>query len=81
MERKINAQNTNIIVGKKVKQLRKKKGWSQEILSIKLELLGIHVCRGSISKIENQNRVVTDEELYGLAKVFNVPIDELFKED
>ena len=50
---------------------------SQQELSVKLELLGVYVCRGSISRIEDKSRTVTDIELYALAKVLSIPWDEL----
>ncbi|OUO73229.1 transcriptional regulator [Blautia sp. An249] len=79
MPRIIDSQNKNL-VGKKVKNLRKKQNLSQQELSNKLEILAIYICRGSISRIEDQSRTVTDIELYGLAKVLNVSIEELFQD-
>lgn len=67
------------LVGKKVKLLRKEQNLTQEELSAKLETLAIYICRGSISRIEDQSRTVTDIELYGLSEVLSVPIEELFK--
>lgn len=69
------------LVGEKVKFYRKKRKYSQKILSEKLELMAIYVCRGSISRIEDGSRTVTDIELYGLAKVLNVSIEDLFPSD
>ena len=66
------------LVGDKVKELRMARGMSQQSLSNKLEMLAIYICRGSISRIEDKQRTVTDIELYGLAKVLGVSIDELF---
>ena len=50
---------------------------SQKALSSKLELLGVYVCRGSISRIEDYSRTVTDIELYAIAKVLDVKIEDL----
>lgn len=66
------------MVGDKVRELRIEKGMSQQALSNKLEMLAIYICRGSISRIEDKQRTVTDIELYGLFKVLNVPIGDLF---
>lgn len=52
---------------------------SQQELSDKLETLAIYICRGSISRIEDKSRTVTDIELYGLSKVLGVSIDSLFE--
>ena len=78
MARIIDGNEMNII-GENVKTLRKKKRMSQQALSNKLELLGVYVCRGSVSRIEDKSRTVTDIELYGIAKVLGVEIQELFK--
>ncbi len=77
MARIIDGSNMNI-VGKKVRQLRIAKGMSQQALSDRLETLAVYICRGSISRIEDMQRTVTDIELYGLAQVLDVSIDELF---
>lgn len=71
------AQN---IVGDKIRKLRTEQKMSQQMLSDRLETLAIYICRGSISRIEDKQRTVTDIELYGLAKVLGVSIEELFKE-
>lgn len=71
------AQN---MVGSKVRKLRTAQNMSQQMLSDRLETLAIYICRGSISRIEDKQRTVTDMELYGLARVLGVSIEELFKE-
>jgi transcriptional regulator with XRE-family HTH domain len=77
MARIIDFEKTNI-VGKNVRALRKKNKMSQQILSAKLELMGVYVCRGSISRIEDGSRTVTDIEIFALAKVLGVEISSLF---
>lgn len=67
------------MVGDQVKKLRISKKMSQQTLSNKLEMMAIYICRGSISRIEDKQRTVTDIELYGLAKVLGVSIEDLFK--
>lgn len=69
------------LVGERVRFYRKKRKYSQKTLSEKLELMAIYVCRGSISRIEDGSRTVTDIELYGLAKILNVSIGDLFPPD
>ena len=71
------AQN---MVGDKVRKLRTEQKMSQQMLSDRLETLAIYICRGSISRIEDKQRTVTDIELYGLAKVLGVSIEELFRD-
>lgn len=77
MARIIDTSHKNMI-GKKVRILRKEKNLSQQELSAKLETLAIYICRGSISRIEDQSRTVTDIELYGLSQVLSTPIEEFF---
>lgn len=77
MARIIDGSSMNM-VGKNVRQLRIAKGMSQQALSNKLETLAVYICRGSISRIEDMQRTVTDIELYGLAEVLGVSIDKLF---
>lgn len=80
MARIIDGQEMNM-VGENVRKIRQARGWSQQLLSNKLETMAIYVCRGSISRIEDKQRTVTDIELYGLASVLGVSISELFERE
>ena len=77
MPRIIDGEKCNL-VGEKVKFYRKQKGLSQKQLSEKLETVAVYICRGSISRIEDGSRTVTDIELYGLSVILGVPIQALF---
>lgn len=77
MARIIDSQHKNLI-GDKLRQIRKEKNLSQQQLSEKLETLAIYICRGSISRIEDKSRTVTDIELHGLSQVLSTPIEEFF---
>ena len=77
MARIIDGNHMNMI-GDRVRQLRLERGLSQQKLSDRLEVLAIYICRGSISRIEERQRTVTDIELYGLAQVLGVSIESLF---
>ena len=77
MARIIDGDEMNL-VGHNIKKLRKKNKMSQQELSNKLELLGVYVCRGSVSRIEDKSRTVTDIELFAISQVLNVPVTELF---
>jgi len=48
------------------------------MLSNKLELLAVYVCRGSISRIETGERAITDIEIDAISKVLNVTPNYLF---
>ncbi len=80
MARIIESKEKNL-VGAKIKEIRVSKGMSQQTLANKLETLAVYICRGSISRIEDKQRTVTDIELNGLSKVLDVPIADLFPDD
>lgn len=77
MARIIDSEKKNLI-GANLKKLRRKLGVSQQTLSNKLELLGVYVCRGSISRIEDFSRTVTDIELFAIAEVLGIDPKELY---
>ncbi len=80
MKRILDGQKQNM-VGPRIKQLRLEKGMTQKTLAERLETLAVYVCRGSISRIEEQKRTITDIELVGIAEVLQVDISEFFKKD
>ena len=77
MARIIDGQQMNLI-GTRVAAHRKRLKMSQQMLSNKLELMGVYVCRGSVSRIEDLSRTVTDIELYAIAEVLGVEVLDLF---
>ena len=77
MKRIIDGEQVNII-GPQIKAARMKAGMSQKQLSEKLELMAVYTCRGSISRIENGKRAVTDIEIDAISKVLDVSLDDLF---
>ena len=68
--------NFKNISGNKLKELRKKAKMSQQDLAKKLQLEWIDLTSKEISKIETDNRLVQDFELFAFAKIFNVSADE-----
>lgn len=64
------------ISGNKLKELRKEARMSQQDLAEKLQLEGIDLTCKEISKIENNNRLVQDFELFAFAKIFKISADE-----
>lgn len=78
MARIIDGESMNLI-GNNVRKYRNARKMSQQMLSQKLELMGVYVCRGSVSRIEDKSRTVTDIELYALAEVLNVTVNDLFE--
>ena len=80
MARIIDGSQMNLI-GKQVRKFRRARKMSQQLLSNRLELMGVYVCRGSVSRIEDCSRTVTDIELYALAQVLGVDMKDLFEEE
>lgn len=68
------------MVGTKLRQFRTEQNLSQQALSDRLETEAVYICRGSISRIEDGSRTVTDLELYGLSKVLRKPIADFFED-
>ena len=66
------------LAGSKIRRLRPGRRLSQQALANPLETEAVYG-RGSASRSEDQFRTVTDIELVGFAKIFRVPISELFE--
>ena len=62
MPRIIEGKEMNLI-GDRLRVLRKKHHLSQQQLSERLETQAVYICRGSISRIEDKSRTVTDIDL------------------
>ena len=69
------------IIGSRIKQARLDANMSQKQLSEKLELMAVYTCRGSVSRIENGRRAITDIEIDAISKILNVSLDYLFGRD
>jgi len=61
-----------------VRKYRKLRGLSQQQLADKLETMAVYICRGSISRVEDKLRTVTDIEATSIAETLGVPIEALF---
>lgn len=63
------------VLAHNIRQLRKARGWSQEILA---EKSGLH--RTYVGDIERVERNVSVDNIEKLARAFNVPVKDLFTE-
>lgn len=68
--------NANII-GPNIKKNRIKLHLSQEALATKMQLKSIEISQKVISRIEKQDRFVTDYELLAFSEVLKVDVYEL----
>ena len=69
--------NANI-VGKNIEKLRKKKGIKQKDFIAQIQIMGCDMNPTSYSKLEGQVRAATDLEIYVIAKVLGVKMEDLF---
>jgi len=67
------------IVGKRILELRRKQKLSQEELAAKMQLNNIEISQKVISRIEKQERFVTDYELFIFSRVLGVDINDLLE--
>ncbi len=68
--------NKNVI-GNRISVLRQKSNLTQSELAAKMQLLNINIDQQMISKIEKNQRQVTDYEFIGFAFCLGVGLDEL----
>ena len=71
--------NMNVIADL-LKEYRTKKNISYEQLAAKLELMGISIHKQSLYDIENNKRTVKDYELFGIAYVLGIDVNDLLKD-
>lgn len=63
---------TRNVIGPRLKTARLKNKLTQQQLSAKLETMAVYIDRASISKIEQQKRIVTDYEILALCEILKV---------
>ena len=68
------------MVGKNIERLRKEKKIKQKDFIAQIQVMGCDMNPTSYSKLEGQIRNATDKELYVIAKLLDVPMEELFNE-
>ena len=66
------------LVGKNIEQLRKERGLKQKDFIAQIQIMGCDMNPTSYSKLEGQIRSATDKEIFVIAKILNVDIEELF---
>lgn len=69
--------NCNLI-GANVERIRKERKIKQKDFIAKLQLAGLDINPTSYSKLEGQLRIATDAEVYTIAKVLNIKMEDLF---
>ena len=69
--------NDNVI-GPRVSKLRYERGWKQDDLVAKLQLLGCYMTRDILANIETRRSAATDIQIGFFCEVFEVGVVELF---
>ena len=67
------------VIGKTVEKLRKERKIKQKDFIARLQVFGLDINPTSYSKLEGQVRIATDKEVYAIAKVLGVEMEELYK--
>lgn len=66
------------LIGANVEKLRKARGLKQKDFIAMLQVSGLDINPTSYSKLEGQLRNATDKEVFYIAKVLNISMEELF---
>jgi transcriptional regulator with XRE-family HTH domain len=69
------------IVGKNIERMRKERGIKQKDFIAKIQTMGCDMNPTSYSKLEGQVRSATDKEIFVIAKILNVKMEDLFSEE
>ena len=65
-------------VGRNIECLRKEKGIKQKDFIAQIQIMGCDMNPTSYSKLEGQLRSATDKEIFVIAKILDVAIEDLF---
>ena len=68
------------ICGANIERIRKETGLKQLEIVAQLQVMGVDINPSSYSKLEGQRRMASDIEVQAIARILNVPIEELFAE-
>lgn len=66
------------LVGRNIEKIRKSKGIKQKDFIAQIQLMGCDMNPTSYSKLEGQIRAATDKEIYVIAKILDITMEELF---
>lgn len=66
-------------IGDNIRILREKSGYTQEQLSVKLQLEGCDITRSALAKIEVGQRHLYPDEILLIKKILKVAYDDIFR--
>lgn len=65
-------------IGCRIRELREKRGLTQEVLSARLQLNGCDITRSALAKIEVGQRHIYPDEIKQLKIILKVKFDDIF---
>lgn len=68
------------LVGRNIERLRKERGFKQKDFIAQIQIMGCDMNPTSYSKLEGQVRSATDKEIFIIAKILGVTIEDLFND-
>ena len=77
MRRRAKCSDCNI-VGGRIREIRERKGIGHGELIIKIQLLNVDMSQSKLSRIEGQQIVVSDSDLFTIAQALQVSVADLF---
>ncbi len=66
-------------VGDNIRKLREKAGFTQEMLSARLQIMGCDITRSAIAKIEVGQRHLYPDEIICIKNILDIEFDDIFK--
>ena len=68
-------------IGKNIRKLREKAGFTQDYLATRLQLGGCDITRSAVAKIEVGQRHLYPDEIILLKEILNVTYDDIFSQE
>lgn len=78
--KKIQFHGNKNIIHRRLLDWREKRGLSQGELAARMQVLGVNLDQQMVSKIEHNDRIVTDYELVCFCRVLNITERELLED-
>ncbi len=69
------------LIGPSIAKLRNQRGWTQEMLAVKMQVQGCDISRGVIANIESRRTYATDTQIVFFMRAFKVRLDDLFPQE
>ena len=66
------------LIGPSIAKMRYQRGWTQDDLVAKMQLLGCYMTRDILANLETRRSVATDQQVQFFAEVFEVQLQDLF---